>query len=208
MSSHLWWYTARASGIVAWALVTASVLWGLALASRLVRRPKPPWVLDVHRFLGGASVVFVVVHLVALSLDRYVGFGATDLLVPMAATWRPGALAWGIAAFYLLLAVEVTSLAMRKLPRKLWRAVHLTSFGVFAATAVHAVEAGSDVGDAALQWFGLISVGVVAFLALFRALADRRVPARQGAPARPADRASTPARVAALNRPSAPPRSA
>jgi len=174
MGSHLWWYTARASGIVAWALVTASVLWGLALASRLVRRPKPAWVLDVHRFLGGASVVFVAVHLVALVLDPYVGFGPADLLVPMTSPWRPAAVAWGIAAMYLLVAVEVTSLLMRRLPRRFWRAVHLTSFGVFAATAVHAVEAGSDVGDAALQWFGLLSVAVVGFLAMFRVIADRR----------------------------------
>jgi DMSO/TMAO reductase YedYZ heme-binding membrane subunit len=181
MGSHLWWYTARASGVVAWALVTASVLWGLALASRLVRRPKPPWVLDVHRFLGGASVVFVGVHLVALGLDPYIGFGPADLLVPMASPWKPGAVAWGIVALYLLVAVEVTSLLMRKLPRKLWRAVHLTSFVVFGATAVHAVEAGSDFGDAALQWFGLIAVGLVAFLGLFRALADRRTPVRRPA---------------------------
>jgi predicted ferric reductase len=176
MGSHLWWYTARASGVVAWGLVTASVLWGLALASRLVRRPKPPWVLDVHRFLGGASVVFVAVHVVALSLDPYVGFGPADLLVPMASPWKPGAVAWGIVALYLLVAVEVTSLMMRKLPRKLWRAVHLTSFAVFAGTTVHAVEAGSDATDAVMQWFGLLSVALVGFLAMFRVIADRRVP--------------------------------
>ena len=202
MGTHLWWYTARASGVVAWALVTASVLWGLALARRLVRRPKPPWVLDVHRFLGGASVVFVVVHLAALSLDPYIGFGPADLLVPMASSWRPAALAWGIVALYLLLAIEITSLLMRRLPRRLWRAVHLTSFLVFGATAVHAVEAGSDVGDAALQWFALGSVGLVAFLGLFRALADRRLPVRQGAPPRaPSTRPRADPAVASVSRP-------
>jgi predicted ferric reductase len=146
-------------------------------------------VLDVHRFLGGASVVFVAVHLLALSLDRYVGFGPADLFVPMASSWRPGALAWGIVAVYLLVAVEVTSLLMRRLPRRLWRAVHLTSFVVFGATAVHAVEAGSDVGDAALQWFGLVTVGLVAFLAMFRVLADRRAPVSR-APGGPAPSSS------------------
>ena len=176
MGSHLWWYTARASGIVAWALVTASVLWGLALACRLVRRPKPAWMLDLHRFLGGASVVFVAVHLVALSLDQYVGFGFSELFVPMASVWKPGAVAWGIVALYLLVAVEVTSLLMRRLPRKLWRAVHLTSFVVFLGATVHAVQAGSDAGDAAMQWFGLLSVALVGFLAMFRSVADRRAP--------------------------------
>jgi DMSO/TMAO reductase YedYZ heme-binding membrane subunit len=198
LGSHLWWYTARASGIVAWVLVTASVLWGLALASRLTRRPKPAWVLDLHRFLGGASVVFVVVHMVALSLDQYVGFGLSDLLVPMASVWKPGAVAWGIVAFYLLVAVEVTSLLMRRLPRKLWRAVHLSSFVVFGCTSVHALLAGTDANDAAVQWLALGSVAAVGFLAMFRVLADRRVPRS----------ARTPVERAGVSRLSAPPRSA
>ncbi len=185
MGSHLWWYTARASGIVAWALVTASVLWGLALASRLVRRPKPAWVLDLHRFLGGAALVFVVVHLAALSLDQYVGFGPTDLFVPMASVWKPGAVAWGIVALYVLVAVEVTSLLMRRLPRKVWRAVHLTSFAAFGCITVHSVLAGSDATDAVMQWFALLSVAVVGFLAMFRVLADRRVPRSVASVSRP-----------------------
>jgi predicted ferric reductase len=204
VGSHVWWYTARASGIVAWALVTASVLWGLALASRLVRRPKPAWVLDVHRFLGGASVVFVAVHLVALSIDQYVGFGPADLFVPMASVWKPGAVAWGIVAFYLLVAVEATSLLMKHLPRKLWRAVHMTSFAVFAGVSVHAVQAGTDVGEAALQWFGLLSVASIGFLAMFRVIADRRVP--RSATPRPVT--PRPAAAAGVSRPSARPHSA
>jgi DMSO/TMAO reductase YedYZ heme-binding membrane subunit len=196
LGSHLWWYTARASGIVAWALVTASVLWGLALASRLTRRPKPAWVLDLHRFLGGASVVFVGVHLLSLTLDRYIGFGVADLFVPMASVWKPGAVAWGIVAFYLLVAVEVTSLLMRRLPRKLWRAVHLTSFAVFAGTTVHALLAGTDANDATVQWLALGLTASVAFLAMFRVLADRRPPRRAPAAAAPISRPSTQPRSA------------
>jgi predicted ferric reductase len=198
LGSLLWWYTARASGIVAWVLVTASVLWGLALASRLTRRPKPAWVLDLHRFLGGASVVFVGVHLLALSLDKYVGFGPEELFVPMASVWKPGAVAWGIVALYLLVAVEVTSLMMRRLPRKLWRAVHLTSFAVFGGTTVHALLAGTDANDVAVQWIAMLSVALVSFLAMFRVLADRRVPRSAGVAGE----------RAAVSRLSAPPRSA
>ena len=59
MSAQLWWYTARAGGLVAWALATASVVWGLLLSGRITRKPKPAWVLDLHRFLGALTVVFV-----------------------------------------------------------------------------------------------------------------------------------------------------
>jgi hypothetical protein len=40
MSSQLWWYTARASGIVAWLVVTAGIVWGLVLSTKaLGKRP-------------------------------------------------------------------------------------------------------------------------------------------------------------------------
>jgi DMSO/TMAO reductase YedYZ heme-binding membrane subunit len=181
VGTHLWWYTARASGFVAWGLLTAAVVWGLAFVSRATKRPRPAWVLDLHRFLGGCAVVFVGVHLVALSLDSYVGFGPADLLVPLASRWKPGAVAWGVVALYVLLAVELTSLAMRRLPRKLWRWVHLSSYFAFASTIVHALAAGTDAGEPVVQWFALASVGLVSFLTLFRALADRR-PALRASP--------------------------
>ena len=34
-ADQLWWYTARSAGIVAWALLTASVLLGLALSTKV-----------------------------------------------------------------------------------------------------------------------------------------------------------------------------
>jgi predicted ferric reductase len=174
VNPHLWWYVARASGIVAWILVTASVVWGLVLSTRLTRRPKPAWFLDLHRLLGGLSVVFVGVHLAGLVADNYTHFGLASLLVPLASAWHPVAVASGVVGMYLLIAIEITSLLMRRLPRRLWRAVHLTSFGLFAFTTVHALTAGSDAGNVAVQWFALGSCAVVGFLTLVRILSSRR----------------------------------
>ena len=39
VNPNLPWYIARSSGIVAWALVTASVIWGLAFSGKLTRHP-------------------------------------------------------------------------------------------------------------------------------------------------------------------------
>ena len=59
MTSQITWYAARASGIVAWALAAASVVWGLALSTRaLGRTPRPAWLFDLHRFLGGIALAF------------------------------------------------------------------------------------------------------------------------------------------------------
>lgn len=173
MNNHLWWYTARAAGIVSWALVAASVMWGVSLAARLTRRPTPAWVQDVHRFLGGLAVVFTGIHIAGLVGDNYTHFGPSEILVPFASTWNPSAVAWGIAGFYLLLAVELTSLMMRRLPRKLWRAIHLSSFGLYVVATVHLFTAGTDRSNAVLQVVALLSTAMIVFLTLVRVMSKR-----------------------------------
>jgi len=175
VSPKLSWYVARASGLIAWAVVTASILWGLALSTRLIRRKGvPAWVLDMHKFLGTLSLVFVAVHLAALVADNFVYFGASELFVPMASPWRPGPIAWGIAATYLLVAIQLTSWMMRRLPRKVWHAVHMTSFPMFALVTVHGFTAGADNKNLAVQWLALTGTLLVVFLITFRLLAPRR----------------------------------
>jgi sulfoxide reductase heme-binding subunit YedZ len=172
--SHTWWYATRAAGIVAWALIAITLLGGLQLSTRLVRRPAPAWVLDVHRFVAGLAVALVGVHLVALVLDPFVKFGIAELLVPFASSYKPGAVSLGIAALYLLLAVELTSLAMRKMSRRLWHAVHLSSFPLFVLATLHGLTAGTDRHNAILQLAYLLTASQALFMTLVRILAPRR----------------------------------
>ena len=60
----------------------------------------------------------------------------------MASSWKPAAVAWGIVAFYLLLAIEGTSLLRSRLPVRLWRGVHLTSYAMYALATVHLLLVG------------------------------------------------------------------
>ncbi len=173
MSAHVAWYAARAAGLVAWLLLTTSVVWGLLLALRLGRRPSPRWLLDLHRFLGGLAVVFTGLHVSALVADSYVRFDLVDLLVPGASSWRPLPVALGVVSLWLLLAVEVTSLLMRRLPRATWHRVHLTSYGLFWIATVHALTAGTDVRSRLFVLTVQAAVALVAFLSLVRALAPR-----------------------------------
>jgi cytochrome b561 len=172
------WYAARASGLVSWSLLTGSIVVGLALSTRLVRRRgASAWLLDLHRFLGTLSLVFVAVHVLAMWADNYVYFGPRELFVPMASSWRPGAVAWGIAALYLLVAIQVTSWLMHKIPRRLWHSIHLASFALLGTATVHGFTAGADNTNLAVQWSALTGGLLVLFLAVFRVLATRRRPA-------------------------------
>ena len=147
MSSEFWWYVARSGGILAWVLLSASVLWGLLLSTKILGpKPRANWLLDLHRFLGAMAVIFTGVHVLGLLFDSYIEFGLIDVLVPFTSSYRPGAVAWGVISLYLLLAVEVTSLVRRRLSRRTWRFVHSLSFGLFAFSTIHGLAAGTDAG--------------------------------------------------------------
>jgi DMSO/TMAO reductase YedYZ heme-binding membrane subunit len=174
-ATKVWWYVSRSSGIVAWGLAAMAVLWGLALSTRaLGAKPRAPWLLDVHRFVGGLTIVFVVVHLVSLMLDPFVSFDVVEILVPMASAWKAAAVAWGVVAFYLLLAVELTSLAKSRLPNSVWRGVHLTSYALYGMATVHLLLAGSDRRNPLLLGAVLVSVAAIVFFSIYRIIGPGR----------------------------------
>jgi DMSO/TMAO reductase YedYZ heme-binding membrane subunit len=166
---NLVWYIARAGGIVAWALLTASVLWGLALSSKFFgRRVKPSWLLDLHRYLGGLAVVFAGVHVGSLLLDHYAHIGVEQLLIPFTSSYRPGAIAVGVVSLDLLVAIQVSSLVRHKLPRQLWRNLHMLSFPLFFLASLHGVTAGTDGHSSAFRALVATAVAAVTFLFVFR----------------------------------------
>lgn len=179
MTSELWWYLARASGIVAWAFAMASVVWGMALSTRVLgKRPKPAWLLDLHRYLGGATVVLALVHVAALVADSYVQLDVVDVLVPFASSYQPAPLAAGVIALWLLGAVELTSVFMKRLPRRAWHTIHLASYTVAALGTLHLFTAGTDASHPALVVGAVASWAAVAFLGLASALGAGRRPQR------------------------------
>ena len=98
-NEQLWWYVARSGGITALALSGLAVIWGLVLSTKVMDgTPTPKWLLSMHRWLGGLTVSFTAVHIGALVADSYVHFGLTEILVPYASEWKPGAVAWGIVS--------------------------------------------------------------------------------------------------------------
>lgn len=172
---QIWWYLTRSSGFIAWGLSILAIMLGLALATRaLGPNPRPAWLLDLHRFVGGLTVLFLAVHLGALVADSYVHFGVADLLVPFASSWRSGAVAWGVVAFWFLVAVELSSLMMRRLPRRTWRAIHLTSYLAAVMATIHALTAGTDADNPLVIWSVVASVSAATFFLVFRLVLPKR----------------------------------
>lgn len=172
---QIWWYLTRSSGFIAWVLSILAIMLGLALATRaLGPNPRPAWLLDLHRFVGGLTVLFLAVHLGSLVADSFVHFGVADLLVPFASSWKSGAVAWGVLAFWFLLAVELSSLMMRRLPRRTWRTIHLTSYLAAVMATVHAFTAGTDADNPLVIWSVVASVSMATFFLVFRLVLPKR----------------------------------
>ncbi len=161
--------------MIAWALLAASTLWGLSLTTRILKgRPRPSWLLDLHRYLGGLGTIFVGVHVAGIVADTYVHFGLASVLVPFASKWHPVAVAWGVTALYLFIAVELTSLARTKFPKRFWRATHFASFPLFLLSTIHALTAGTDAHTWAFQMLAVAVVALVVWLTGVRIAKDTR----------------------------------
>jgi DMSO/TMAO reductase YedYZ heme-binding membrane subunit len=175
-AAPLTWYTARAGGLLAFALVSASVVLGLALAGRARSRRWPAFALeDVHRFLGLLAGTFIAIHGLALLLDGYFNFTLSSVLVPGAAPTRVVPVALGVVAAELLVALAVTNHYRKEIPHRLWRRLHYLNFAVWGLALVHGITAGSD---SHLYWVaGLYaaSAGAVLGLLTWRLMRRRAV---------------------------------
>jgi sulfoxide reductase heme-binding subunit YedZ len=173
MSSHTeaLWYAERASGIVAYVLLTLLVVLGLTLSSRARSRSWPAFTIeDVHRFVGILAGVFIAVHVSVLAIDSFLPFSLTQILVPFTASYRPLATGLGTVAVELLLAVAVANALRRRIGNRTWRAVHYLGFAVWGTATAHGLLAGSDRRDA---W--LLAVYVTAVAAVLAGLLYRTV---------------------------------
>lgn len=171
MPAQFWWFVTRSSGMVAVVLMALTLIWGLLITTRLIdRRGLPAWLTDLHRHLGGLTVAFIAVHLVALLLDHYVEFTWSDLFLPFASSWKAGPVAWGVGAFWGLVVVEGSSLLKRHMTRRSWRRLHLLSYPVALMTALHAAQAGRDSANPLFRTTSIALIVAISALTLLRIL--------------------------------------
>ncbi len=172
------WLLARASGLTAYALLTASVLAGLVLKSRPFRSLKPAAVTDTHRFLALLGLGAIALHGLTLLFDRTVQLTPAALLVPGASPYRPLAVGIGVLAAELMLVVYASFALRRRIGRRNWRRLHWTTYAIFAAATVHGLAAGTDTAQPWAFAGYLAAVGSVAGAVAWRALATPQTPRR------------------------------
>ena len=116
------WYTARAGGMLAFALLTLSVVLGLTLSGRARLKRWPRFAVeDVHRFVGLLASGFVGIHVVGLLVDTYVPFSLSQVLVPFTSSYRPLATGLGVVGMELLAALAIANRYRKRLSYRFWR---------------------------------------------------------------------------------------
>ena len=153
------WYAARATGLVALLLLTATVVGGIAGASRARPLGWPRFAVHLlHRNISLLTVVFLAVHIASSVIDQYAGIGWLDTVLPFASVYKPFWLGLGAIAFDLILALVVTSLLRPRINARLWRAVHWVAYPCWPLALVHALGIGTDAGSG---WPLAIGLGCV-----------------------------------------------
>lgn len=142
---QLLWMTSRAAALTAFFLLAAALITGQALRSALfdgaVRNRD---LSGLHRFLTVCWVPFVLIHVLAMTLDAVARISPIDLLIPFRVSYAALPIGFGTLGFDLLLIVTVTSYLRRRLDPALWRWLHRLSYLMFAVFALHALLAGTD----------------------------------------------------------------
>jgi hypothetical protein len=170
------WYVARAAGLVAFALLTLSVWVGLAMSTRLLGTRRQKMLLGLHWTLAWTGLSMIALHGTALLFDPTLHFGPAALLVPFASAWRAGAVAAGVIAAWLSLALAASFRARRWIGQKGWRRLHYSSFLAFVLSLGHALTAGTDMRGLHGPVVALIAAGPVLWLSFYRLLVPRKVP--------------------------------
>lgn len=171
------WILARAAGLTAYLLLTASVLAGLVVRSKPFGRAlRAATAVDLHRTLALLALGALALHGTALVLDRTVEIGFLALVIPGAASYRPLWTGFGVLAAELMLAVYASFSVRRLIGQKAWRRLHWATYLLFVLATLHGIAAGTDSGRGWAQALYAGSLGAVAFAGAWRALAPAARP--------------------------------
>ena len=160
LSLDTYWYVGRGSGIVAYLLLTVTVVLGIALSRRWHSAGWPRVVVhETHSWATIIFYLFIVVHVAFLLLDPFFGLTVPDVTVPFLHPYRPLWFGLGIIAAELALALGASVLVRDRIGYRAWHTLHGLAYPIFIASLLHGAGAGTDSGT---WWATLLYGGSVA----------------------------------------------
>jgi sulfoxide reductase heme-binding subunit YedZ len=140
------WYLGRATGVVSLVLFTIAVALGIATRSGRPLPGLPRFAVSmVHRSASLLAVIFLVVHVVTLTLDPQSQLRWIDAVLPFGSSFKPLWTALGALALDLVAAVMITSWLRQRIGYRLWRLVHWAAYAMWPFALLHTLGSGTDV---------------------------------------------------------------
>ncbi len=141
----VWWFLVRATGLVAFGLVTLSMTLGLLLSTRLAKSwPGAPAAFAFHQEASLVGLGLAALHGLLLLGDRHTPFTPLQVILPFNAPVHPLAVGLGQLAFFGMGILVASHYLRRHLGPRIWRGLHGISFAVYLAVVAHGVWVGSD----------------------------------------------------------------
>jgi len=163
------WYVSRASGLVSFVLLSASVVFGLLISTKasdgLFSRPL---VFEVHQFTSVLTLSMLGLHAGSLLFDGFLNFTPGSILIPFEGPYRPFWVGLGIIGAWSTAIVTGSFWARKQLGQKNWRRLHYLSFLAWLLSLVHGFTAGTDSQLAPVFWMYVLSAAAVAGLLTYR----------------------------------------
>ncbi len=185
----IWWLVSRASGIVALALISLSVVMGLAMAARAIRRPAVKrTIARLHEHVALIAILAIAIHGLALLGDHWLKPGWRGITIPFALSYRSAFTGLGIIAGYLTLLLGPSFYLRRRIGARRWRTLHRGTIIIWLLAVVHTLGAGSDRAKLWMQWIVVAPVVPIVYLLVLRLLPSE---SRRPYVAPPAGRAGT-----------------
>lgn len=163
------WWIVRSTGLVAQMALAATVVCGLGIAGGVPGMDRKR-ALELHESWTLAAIALTPIHALAVVLDAHAEVPVTALVLPFASPVASGAIALGTLALWGMGLVAASTVLRRRLGPRLWRVLHLVSYGTFVLGLAHGLLAGTDTGHPLALGAYALGAGAVVAASVFRAV--------------------------------------
>lgn len=141
------WIAGRATGMVAVILLSASAAMGLALSMKASSPRFPRWLTtELHRYVTILGVLLMIAHVITLWLDSEAGISLLSLFIPFTSGFAPVAMGIGVVAFWLTIAIWLTTRWRDRMRYRTWQVIHRTASVAWLLMVMHGIIGGTDTG--------------------------------------------------------------
>jgi sulfoxide reductase heme-binding subunit YedZ len=172
---HAWWLASRSAGIVAYVLLSASVVLGVTMALNLAPPRFGALLRTAHERIALLALGALAAHGLLLLGDGFLRPGVLGILVPFQMSYRPTWTGIGILAGYLTAGLSLTYYARQRIGARRWRTAHRLIPVAWSMAVVHVIGAGSDAGSLWLQVPLALTMSAVVTLLGYRLLGGQPV---------------------------------